>query len=98
MLLLIAIWCTCSFPMLQVMEIPGAKAAVEKEWSKLEKIDAWQLKKGGRAKKDVIPEAHKEKRKVHFATLMNMCHLENASIEPKHPKFKGRVVPLRETW
>ena len=32
-------------PMPQAMKIPDAKAAVEKEWEKLEKIPAWQLTK-----------------------------------------------------
>ena len=30
--------------------------------------------------------------KVHFASLMDICHLKNAEMETKHPKFKGRVV------
>ena len=32
-------------PMPQAMKIPAAKAAVEKEWEKLEKILAWNLTK-----------------------------------------------------
>ena len=32
-------------PMLQAMKIPAAKAAVDKEWEKLEKISAWKLTK-----------------------------------------------------
>ena len=36
---------------------------------------------------------HKEtKRKVHFATLLDICHLKNAELEPKLQKYKGRVV------
>ena len=34
----------------------------------------------------------KEKKKVHFATSMDICHLKNAELESKHPKYKGRVV------
>ena len=30
--------------------------------------------------------------KVHFATLMNICHLKNAELEAKHQTNKGRVV------
>ena len=33
-------------PMPQAMKIPEAKAAVDKEWEKLEKIPAWNLTKG----------------------------------------------------
>ena len=29
---------------------------------------------------------------VHFASLMDMCHLKNAELEAKHQKYKGRVV------
>ena len=32
-------------PMPQAMKIPAAKAAVDKEWEKLEKIPAWILRK-----------------------------------------------------
>ena len=40
----------------QAMKIPAAKAAVDKEWEKLEKISAWNLTKV-RSKKEVIDEA-----------------------------------------
>ena len=43
-------------PMLQAMKISAAKAAVEKECEKLEKISAWNLTKV-RSKKEVIDEA-----------------------------------------
>ena len=40
---------------------------------------------------------HKEtKREVHFATLMDMCHLKNAELEPTLQKYKGRVVLRRD--
>ena len=40
-------------PMPQAMKIPAAKAAVDKEWEKFEKISAWNLTKV-RSKKEVI--------------------------------------------
>ena len=43
-------------PMPQAMKIPAAKAAVDKEWEKLEKISAWNLTKV-KSKKQVIDEA-----------------------------------------
>ena len=43
-------------PMLQAMKIPAAKAAVDKEWEKFEKISAWNLTKV-KSKKQVIEEA-----------------------------------------
>ena len=54
-------------PMPQAMKIPAAKAAVDKEWEKLEKISAWNLTKV-RSKKEVIDEARTKGAKVHFAS------------------------------
>ena len=76
-------------PMPQAMKIPAAKAAVVKEWEKLEKISAWNLTKV-KSKKQVIGElrttgakvhfasliARTMGDKVHFASLMDMCHLK----------------------
>ena len=67
-------------------EEPAAKAAVDKEWEKLDKIPAWDLTKV-RSKKQVIDEARTKGRKVHFASLMDICHLKNAELEAKHPKY-----------
>ena len=78
-------------PMPQAMKIPAAKAAVDKEWEKLEKISAWNLTKV-RSKKEVIDEARTLGATVHFASLMDICHLKNAELEARHQKFKGRVV------
>ena len=75
----------------QAMKIPAAKAAVDKEWEKLEKISAWNLTKV-RSKKEVIDEARTSGAKVPFASLMDICHLKNAELEAKHQKYKGRVV------
>ena len=78
-------------PMPQAMKIPAAKAAVDKEWEKLEKISAWNLTKV-KSKKMVIDEARTTGARVHFASLMDICHLKNAELETKHQKYKGRVV------
>ena len=51
-------------PMPQAMKIPAAKAAVDKEWEKLEKISAWNLKV--KSKKQVIDEARTSGATVHF--------------------------------
>ena len=58
---------------------------------KLEKISAWNLTKV-RSKKEVIDEARTKGAKVHFASLTDICHLNNAELEAKHQKYKGRVV------
>ena len=77
--------------LLQAVKIPAAKAAVDKEWEKLEKISAWNLTKV-RSKKQVIDEAKTSGATVHFASLMDICHLKNAELEAKHQTYKGRVV------
>ena len=64
---------------------------MEKEKEKQEKIPAWQLT-NVRSKKEVIDEARNKGRKVHFASLMDLCHLENSELEPRYQKYKGRVV------
>ena len=78
-------------PMPQALKIAAAKAAVAKEWEKLEKISAWYLTKV-KSKKKVIDEARTSGATVHLASLMDICHLKNAELEAKHQKFKGRVV------
>ena len=78
-------------PMPRAMKIPAAKAAVDKEWEKLKNISAWNLTKV-RSKKEVIDEARTSGAKVHFASLVDICHLKNAELEAKHQKYKGRVV------
>ena len=45
-----------------------------------------------KSKKQVIEEARTSGATVHFASLMDICHLKNAELESKHQKYKGRVV------
>ena len=58
------------------MKIPDARAAVDKERKELVTIPAWQLEKV-KSKEEVILEAQRDKKKVHFATLTDICHLKN---------------------
>ena len=68
------------------------KGSGSKGMEKLEKIPAWQLMKV-RNKKEVIDEARKKGNKVHFASLMDLCHLKNVrSWNRQYQKYKGRVV------
>ena len=73
------------------MKILAAKAAVDEEWEKLENIPAWGITKV-RNKSEVIDEARTKGIKVHFASLMDICHLKNAELETQHQKYRGRVV------
>ena len=71
------------------MKVPDAKAAVDKEWKKLEAIPAWNLEKKLRAKKRSSWN-RKETKKVHFATLMDKCHLQNGTLMGGKTKI-GRI-------
>ena len=82
-------------PRPQAVKIPAAKAAVDKEWENMEKFSAWNLTKVS-SKKEVIDEARTNGAKVHFASLMDVCHLKNAELETKHQKYKGRIVLRRD--
>ena len=69
----------------------SSKVSSGQGMGKLEKISAWNLTEV-RSKKEVIDEARTKGAKVHFASLMDMCHLKNAELEAKHQKYSGRVV------
>ena len=54
-------------PMPQALKIPAAKAAVDKEWEKLDKISAWNLTKV------------RSKSEVRFEFQSHVCRIENWS-------------------
>ena len=80
----------------QALKILEAKAAVDKEWEKLEKMPPRTLTKV-RSKKEVIQEAQTDGRTVHSAALMDICHLKKSELEAKFKKFKTRVVLRGDT-
>ena len=45
-----------------------------------------------KSKKQVIDEARAKGKKVHFASLMDICHFTNAKLETKQQKYKGRIA------
>ena len=64
-------------PMPQAMKIPGANAAADKEWEKLETIPAWQLENVESKKSKLFPKHTETKRKSTLPTqfLMNRARL-----------------------
>ena len=80
----------------RIMKIPDEKVAVDKEWEKLKKILGWQLTKV-RNKNEVVAEARNVGIKVHIASVMDISYLKNSELEPRFPKFKGRVVLRGDT-
>ena len=69
-------------PVPQAMKIPDAEAAMDKNWKKLETIPAWQLEKST-ARRWLFWRHKETKKKVHFATLMDICHLKIAEFFPQ---------------
>ena len=55
-------------------------------------MPAWQLT-NVRSTKEVTLEVQREGRTVHFASLMDICHLKNSELEPQFQKYEGRVEP-----
>ena len=60
-------------PILHAIKIPDGNAAVDRECEKLKDLPAWRETKV-KSKREVF-EAQKGGRTVHFATLMDLCHL-----------------------
>ena len=60
-------------PLHQAMKIPATKATVDKEWSQ-------KQIRGDRS-------SNTKGVKVHFASLMDVCHLKNVELESKTPKI-----------
>ena len=70
----------------------GARAAVDKEWDKLKSLPAQDFKKA-KPKSEVVQQAKKDGRLVHFASLMDICHLKHSELA-KHlqtRKEEGRA-------
>ena len=80
----IIIWFTNLF---QAMKIPAAKAAVDKEWEKLEKISAWNLTKV-RSKKEVIDEARTKGAKDSFRLIDGHMSFKECWTGDKAPKIQ----------
>ena len=78
-------------PMPQAMKIPAAKAAVDKEWEKIEKISAWNLTKV-KSNKQVIEEARTSGATVSAYTQVKM---EDAHKLLKIPKSECPDIWIR---
>ena len=78
----------------QAKNIPDAKLAVDKEWKKLETSPVWQLDKV-RSKKEGSLAAQRDKKNVHFATLMDICHLKKHGVGTPIPEVQRQS---RSPW
>ena len=79
-------------PMPQAMQLPDAKAAVEKEWRKLEKIPAWQQTKV-RNRNEVIAEARTKGHTVHqWISVISRIRSWSHSFKNTKVVLRGDVV------
>ena len=65
--------------------------------SKTGENPAWQVTKV-RNKKEVINEARTKGRKVHFASLMNLCHLKNSELNLSIKSTKAELYSEGTLW
>lgn len=70
------------------MQIPDAKAAVQKKRDKLKIILAWQESKVKR-ELEVVDKAQTERKTVHVAMFMDLCHLKNSEFDKKFQKLQN---------
>ena len=78
-------------PIPVAMKIPKAKAALDKEWAKLEAKSTWNTATV-RPRAEVIAECRRTGKKAHFGSLMDLCGKKNSQLSEEHWIFKGRVV------
>ena len=76
-----------------IHENSSSKSSSDKEWEKMDKISEWNLTKV-RNKKEVIDEARTSGAEVHFASLMDMCHLKNAELDEKQQNTKVELYSV----
>ena len=70
------------FPILQAMKIPDANAAVTKSGTSFKNLPACQESKV-KSKQEVIDEARREGKTVHFAMLMVLCPSQECRMRKK---------------
>ena len=77
------------------LESAGARASLEKEWSRLRKIDTC-TEQGVREWSGVAAEARKSGTKVHVGRILDICVEKGSELQIGDParKYKGRVVFL----
>ena len=75
----------------KAMNIPAAKAALEKEWTKLESRNAWDLK-NPREYYEVRDEATRKGKTVHFGRVHPLMHIKHSELPEHLQTYKGRIV------
>lgn len=78
-------------PIKQALQIPEAKAALTKEWDKLDTLPAFDYCKV-RELRDVQNASRASGQAVHIGDLMELCHKKHAELAPAWWQYKGRIV------
>ena len=87
----ITIWYTILFLCLKQWRYPQQKQQWIKNGRKLKRFRRGTQQKSETNQRWLMKQGQKGIR-VHFASLMDICHLKNAELDTKHQKYKGRVV------
>ena len=81
-------------PHTTAMNILEAKAALDNERTKLQKLPAWHDSQvTSKSRGDTQRKIRRQESS--FATLMDLCHLKYSELENQLQKYKGRVVLKR---
>ena len=78
-------------PIPRALKMSDAKAALEKEWKKLEDRKAWDVTKV-RPRAEVEAESKASGIPAHFGSLMDLCHIKNSQLGKEFWTYKGRIV------
>ena len=79
-------------PMPQALKTTSCEGCTGKRKGKIGKDTGMAADESQKQEKEVIDEARNEGRIVHFASLMDICHLLNSELELLYQKYKGRVL------
>ena len=81
-------------PMPHTMGIPDAKAAVDKEWTKLETIPAWQLEKVKKQERGYFGSTKRQKESP-FCYIDGHLSLEECGVRTNITEVKGSSRAVR---
>ena len=73
------VWCISLSLSKDAMNTSDAKSAVDKEWDTLKNLPTWSVKKV-KPWSEVLQQAKKDGRSVHFASFVDLCHLKHSEL------------------
>ncbi len=76
------------------LKIPEGRAAIKKEWDKLENLPAWDVNKV-KPRAEVQEKGQASEVTTHFGTVVPLCHIKNSELGEEFWSYKGRVEETR---